>query len=101
MKHEILKKTMLYRILGFGLSMFITTLIFFTNPMLSLNVSIATEASALGLYYAYEYLWRRYTEHKKLKEGVHIFSIGSNRKVLLEYNVLEDLGDGKILIEIV
>jgi len=101
LKHEILKKTMLYRILGFGLSMFITTLIFFKEPLLSLNVSITTEGGALALYYLFEYSWRKYVNHKKIKGGTSLFSIGSNRKVLLEYNVLEDLGDGKILIEVV
>ena len=100
MKHEIAKKTLLYRILGFGLSMFITTLIFFDNPILSINVSLATEISAVLLYYLYEYFWRKYVERINLKKGSHILLV-PDTTARIAYNVIEVLEDNKMIIEVV
>lgn len=100
MKHEITKKTIIYRFLAFGLGMFITTLFLWSNPLLSLKITIVSESLSIVLYYVYEYYWRKIVEHIKIKKGMNLLSV-KGRKVLLEYNVLEVLDENKFIIEVV
>ena len=101
MKREILKKTLIYRVLAFWLGMFITTLILFDDPWKSLEVTIWTEIGAISLYYTFEHYWRKFVEWKRLKKGMNLLSIEGNGKVSIEYNVLEVLEDNKFIIEVV
>ena len=101
MKQEILKKTLLYRFLSFGLSMFVTTLFLFSDPMKSWQITIASELGAVCLYYIYEHGWRKYIEHRRLKKGSNVLCMNGDSKVRIAYEVIEDLGEGKLIIEII
>jgi len=100
MKHEILKKTLLYRFIQFGIGTFITTLFLFNNPLLSLKITTVSEIASVGIYYAYEYLWRKYMEYRILKEGSQILLLPDST-VRIAYNVIEVLDDNKFIIEVV
>jgi len=101
LKYEILKKTLLYRLLAFAIGAFITTLFLWHNPFLSLKITVVSEFASIGLYYLFEYLWRRHVEKAKLKKGMNILLMEVNGKISLEYNVLEVLEDNKFVIEVV
>ena len=101
MKYEILKKTLLYRLLSFGLSTFLTTLLLWGDPWKSFEITIWTEIGAVCLYYVYEFFWRKYVERKRLKEGDSVLCMNGDSKVRIAYEVIEDLGEGKLIIEIV
>ena len=98
MKYEILKKTLLYRVLAFGLGTFITTLFLFHDPILSFNITLVSEGASVGLYYIYEYFWRRRMNSKKLKEGMKMYSANDKHGW---YNVIKVLEDNKFIIEVV
>ena len=100
MKHEILKKTLLYRLLAFGLGTFITSLFLWKDPLLSLNITLVSESASIGLYYIYEYLWRRHIKHSNIKKGMSVLLIKGSDKHNW-YEVIEDLGEGKLTIKVV
>lgn len=104
MKYEILKKTLFYRSFSFVLTMVVSTVVlyfFFNDILLSWYLSIFTEAGAVFLYYIYEYLWRRHISRRYLKKGVNLLQINGDQKVRIAYEVIEDLGEGKLIIEVV
>jgi len=103
MKHEIVKKTLLYRVFSFILTQIISTLVvdFFVHDIfLSWWLSLFTELGAVCLYYIYEHGWKRLIKRIKLRKGMNLFSIKGNGKVSISYNVLEVLGDNKFIIEV-
>lgn len=100
MKNEILKKTLLYRMIAISLGLLLPYLIT-QQLIISITVGIITESVSLITYYIYESLWRKHVERKRLKKGVHLLQINGDEKVRISYNVLEDLGDGKLVIEVV
>ena len=100
MKSEILKKTLFYRVIAISLGLLLPYLI--TQQLaISLMVGLVTETVSLITYYIYEYSWRRYVERKNLKEGVSLLQINGDPKVRIAYEVIEDLGDGKLIIEVI
>ena len=101
MKYEILKKTLFYRLVSFGMTTFITTLFLFSDPLKSLWITICSEIGAVMLYYTYEYYWRKLVERRCLKKGDNVLCINGDSKVRIAYEVIEDLGEGKLIIEIV
>lgn len=104
MKSEILKKTLMYRIVSFALTMIVSTIIlniFINDPLLSWYLSIFTEIGAVVLYYGFEHLWRKYINHRLLKKGTSVLSMNGDSKVRIAYEVIEDLGEGKLIIEVV
>ena len=100
MKQEILKKTLLYRLLAYVLGIYIGIL----SP-LSITQSFfwATlgEGASVVLYYIYEHGWRKYVERRRLKKGTNVLAMTGDGKVRIAYEVIEDLGEGKLIIEIV
>jgi len=102
MKNEILKKTLLYRLLAFGIGMLITTSFLFKNPFLSLWITLFCETASLILYYSYEYLWRKYIDHRNIKKGMNVLLINNGKEDKHAwYNVIEVLEDNKFVIEVV
>lgn len=102
MKNEILKKTLIYRTLAFGIGIFITTMFLFKNPFLGLRITISCEIASLLLYYLYEYSWRKYIDRRNLKQGANILLIKNGPKDKHAwYNVIEVLDDNKFVIEVV
>ncbi len=69
--------------------------------VLSLMVGMVTETVSLITYYVYEYFWRKYIERRHLKEGTSVLSMVGDSKVRIAYEVIEDLGEGKLIIEVV
>jgi len=100
MRHEILKKTLLYRLLAYVLGICIGIL----SP-LSIGQSFfwATlgEGVSVVLYYIYEHSWRRYIDHRLLKKGINVLSINGDSRVRIAYEVIEDLGEGQLIIKVV
>jgi len=68
---------------------------------ISITVAIIIEIATIGLYYTFEYYWRKYVEHRRLKEGDSVFQINGDPKVRIGYEVIEDLGEGKLIIEVI
>lgn len=104
MKHEILKKTLLYRSFSFGLTMIMSTIILnilVNDMLLSWYLSIFTEMGAVVLYYIYEYFWRRHINSERVKKGMNVLMIKGNSDKHNWYEVIEDLGEGKIIIKVV
>lgn len=104
MKHEIAKKTLIYRTLAFtcGLIVGIFATIFLNIPFyINLIIAVVSEVVSIGLYYSFENYWRRLIERIKIKKGMNLFSIEVNGKVKIGYNVLEVLEDNKFIIEVV
>ena len=109
MKYEILKKTLIYRMLAFIIGLIITTILTLTLLMMrelntltiSLVVAIIVEINSIGVYYIFEYFWRKYVEHRRLKEGTSVLSITGDSKVRIAYEVIEDLGEGKLIIKVI
>jgi len=102
MRHEILKKTLLYRVFSFALAMIVSSAVVFLflyNSLLTWHLTIWTEVAAVSLYYSFEYSWRKYIEKRRIKEGTNLFSIGDS-KVKIAYNVIEVLDDNKFIIEV-
>lgn len=100
MRHEILKKTLIYRLLAYS----VTILINLGSPLgtaLSIIFATISEVASLFIYYTYEYSWRKYIEHRLLKEGVNVLSMGADSKVRIAYEVIENLGEGKLIIKVV
>ena len=100
MKHEILKKTLLYRLLAYG----VTILINIASPLgMALSILFATisEVTSLIIYYVYEYYWRKMIDSKNLKKGTNILMIQGNGKISIAYNVLEVLDDNKFVIDVI
>ena len=100
MKREILKKTLIYRLLAYALGVYIGILSPLTIEQ-SFFWATLGESASLILYYTYEHGWRKYIRRRNLKKGMSIFSMEGNGKVSLEYNVLEVLDDNKFIIEVV
>ena len=97
MKHEIIKKTIIYRILAF----FIALAIGLFSPIpLSISIAfvIVSEGVALATYYLYEWLWKRHVDMKNIKNGMRMFSLKTGKYGW--YNVIELLEDGKMVIEV-
>ena len=109
MKYEILKKTLLYRLLAFIIGLFLTTVltVYFlfiaglSTLIISLVVAVIVEINSIGIYYMYEFLWRRYIEHIHLKEGTNVLCMNGDSKVRIAYEVIEDLGEGKLIIKVI
>ena len=104
MKHEILKKTLFYRVFSFGLTQTVSTIVlyFFLNDiLLSWYLSIFTELGAVGLYYIYEYLWRRHVSRKMIKKGMNVLLIKENGDRHSWYEVIEVLEENKFVIKVV
>ena len=103
MKYEILKKTLVYRVFSFLLTMVVSTLVleFFINDiLLSWYLSIFTEVGAVFLYYIYEYLWRRHIKRRNIKKGMSVLLIKGNDKHDW-YEVIEVLEENKLVIKVV
>ena len=101
MKHEILKKTLLYRLLAFGIGIFITSLFLWENPLLSLNITLVSESASIGLYYLYEYLWRRHIKRVNIKKGMSVLLIKDSNDKHNWYEVVEVLEENKFVIKVV
>ena len=104
MKHEILKKTLLYRVFSFALTMIVSTILlnfFFNDVLLSWYLSIFTELGAVFLYYVFEYLWRRHIDHNNIKKGMNILLFRENCDKHSWYEVIEVLEEDKIIIRVV
>ena len=101
MKHEILKKNLLYMFLAFGIGTFITTLFLFNDPLLSFNITFASEGASIGLYYIYEYLWRRHMNHSNIKKGMNVLLINDGHDKHSWYEVIEVLEENKLVIRVV
>ena len=100
LKHEIAKKTLIYRLLAYALGVYIGILSPLTIVQ-SFFWATLGETVSLILYYTYEHSWRRFIKRINLKKGMNIFSMEGNGKVSIEYNVLEVLDDNKFVIEVV
>ena len=99
MKHEILKKTLLYWVLAYFLGLGITLAL--PIPIaVSLLIATVSESASLGLYYTYEYFWRLQIKRTNFKKGMDILLIRNNDKHNW-YSVVEVLEDNKIVIEVV
>ena len=104
MKHEILKKTLFYRVFSFILTMVVSTLVLYfliNDILLSWYLSIFTEMGAVFLYYIYEYLWRRHMNHSNLKKGMNILLLKEGGDRHSWYEVIEVLEENKIVIKVV
>ena len=100
MKHKIIKKTILYRLLAYGIAL----LIGFYSPM-SINISFLfvsiSEGISLATYYLYEFFWDAYSNKQKIKAGMRFFTqLAPDKDKYGWYKVIEDLGDGKMVIEV-
>ena len=103
MKHEILKKTLVYRAFSFVITMIVSTILlnfFFNDPLLSWYLSIFTEIGAVFLYYGFEYLWRRHIKHTNIKKGMSVLLINGSDKHNW-YEVIEVLEENKFVIKVV
>ncbi len=99
MRHEILKKTLIYRLLAYS----VTILINLGSPLgTALSVIFATisEVASLFIYYIYEYSWRNLIKRRKLKAGMSIFKL-EERGRYNWYEVIEVLEDNKIVIKVI
>ena len=96
MKHEILKKTLLYRIISFCFTITMTTIFTLAFILLtkikslpiSITVAIIIEIATIGLYYTFEYYWRKLVEYKRLKKGDSVLCINGDPKVRIAYEVI-------------
>jgi len=99
MKREILKKTLLYRLLAYVIALVIG----FFSPM-PITASIVfvsiSEVVSLVAYYIYEYLWRRHMKRTNLKKGMSVLLIKGNDKHDW-YEVIEVLEENKLVIKVV
>jgi len=85
-------------------TIFTLALIILTNLQslpISLNVAIIIEILTIGLYYTFEYYWRKLVEYKRLKKGDSVLCINGDPKVRIGYEVIENLGEGKLIIEVI
>ena len=98
MKHKVLKKTIIYRILAFVIAMAIG--LFSPIPIsVSIIFVIVSETVSLATYYLYEFLWERHINKKNLKLGMRMW-LGESHDKYGWFNVIEVLEDGKIIIEV-
>ena len=49
----------------------------------------------------FEHFWHKYVERRRLKEGTSVLAMTGDSKVSIAYEVIEDLGEGKLIIKIV
>lgn len=102
MKHEIIKKTLLYRTIAVGIGLLLPILLT-GNIVLGLKTALITESTTLATYYLFELAWRKYVERQRVREGVSLFVLGNGdgNKVRIAYNVIEVIDENKFVIEVI
>jgi len=103
MKSEILKKTIIYRCMAifFGISISVLSIYFPRTIQIGILFGGISETISLFTYYIFEYFWRRNVERRRLRKGTSVLSITGDSKVRIAYEVIEDLGEGKLIIKVV
>lgn len=96
-KHEIIKKTLLYRILSISIGFFVPFLIS-GDLLFTLKVGFFTEFSTTLIYYLYERVWRIFVREKILEEGNNLLLTHDKN---VQYELLEKIDDDKYIIKIV
>ncbi len=100
MRHEILKKTLIYRLLAYS----VTILINLGSPLgtiLSIIFATISEVASLVIYYVYEYYWRKLIENNNIKKGMNILLIKGEDDKHAWYEVIEVLEENKFVIRVV
>lgn len=97
MKHELIKKTLVYRTLAIATGLVLPILLI-GDVKIGLQMGISTEITTMVIYYLFELSWRRYVNGHKYRLPVEIFISNDDKHGW--YNVIEDLGDNKFVIEV-
>ena len=94
MRHEIIKKTIVYRLIAFTIGLLIPILMT-GSIMLGIISGLVCETISLITYYLYELSWNK--AFHRLKKGSRIMLIDDKYSW---YNVVEELDENKFIIEV-
>ena len=100
MKHEIIKKTLVYRVIAITIGLTIPILLT-GSLVIGLQNGLITEACTLASYYTFEILWRKFVDMKRLKAGMDMYLLGENSDKHGWYNVVKVIDENKFVIEVV